>query len=249
MASKLNPVKVTIKPLAAYLHHIATTLPPNFITHTAIELEKLYRRLDIEKVALCLDGGGMSESSRELKKKTDKLLVMLRKWENEGRRLGVYSIETFEALQDTDYNGYWGLKQDYDEIADTAASVSSWLIGLGDMIQGKLDSKADAGQHPSKLPEAVRLAQQAYKDAEKVLAERGITCTDKNIWDYLHEEYEENYKLPPFETFTRQLRKYRSATDTRKHNPRPKKGRGSNRQTGKRQINDLAEVSSRYEKK
>lgn len=146
MANKPNAVELTIKPLAAYLHHIATTLPPKFTTYTAFELEKLYKRLDIEQVALGLDGRGMSESSRELKEKTDKLLVMLRKWENKGRKLGVHNVETLEALQDTDYDGYWGLRQDYDEVADTAASVSSWLIVLANQVQAKQDDgKAGLG--------------------------------------------------------------------------------------------------------
>ncbi len=248
MSKKRNPVKVTIKPLAAYLHHIATTLPPNFTTHTAIELEKLYKRLGIKRVALELDGGGMSESSRELKKKTDKLLVMLRKWENEGRGLGVHNVETFETLKDTNLNGYWGLKEDYDEIADTAASVSSWLIELGDMVQSRLDSKADTQQATPKISKVAMSAQRAYEDAEKVLAEREIKCTDKNAWKYLDEEYDGDYKVPPFGTFTRYLRKYREATNTRKHNPRPKKGRGSTKQAGKGKINDLAELSNRYNK-
>jgi DNA-binding MarR family transcriptional regulator len=176
----LNPVQITILPLTAHLKRISETFPPDFTKLQEVILEGLFAKLDIERIRIWLDGAGMSDSARKFHDDLTELLTMLKKFGNDLRRAGIIDNIGFEQLQKTNYKKYWGLREQYDEIANYAGQVGKYLATLAGIVQTKIDSKESTGTKTNQSKESLALATLADnpKLSKKDIAEKiGVSRT------------------------------------------------------------------------
>ena len=98
---KLDPVDVTILPIADELLTFAKDMPPDLSKWNSGYFENLYRKLDVQRITLWLDGGGFSNAAGKFEADLNKFLVRFRKWENKLRRAGIINAEQLRKHPDT----------------------------------------------------------------------------------------------------------------------------------------------------
>lgn len=133
----LDPVTVTILPIAEELSAFTKTIPPDLTKWTSLYFKKLYARLDIQRIRLWLDGGGFSDAAAKFEDDLNQFLISFRGWENELRKAGVFGTEQLCELQDTNEKLFWGLKEQLEEIYDKADEIADWLKKLAGIITQK----------------------------------------------------------------------------------------------------------------
>lgn len=139
-----DPVGNTISPIAEALENFSSGPPDENITRQSLKFEYLYQRLGIDLVRVWLDGSGFSDGAREFRERLLCFLVSLCKWERQCIDISqATTLDQFQAYQDTDYRGYWKLKQEYDELIDQADQTAKYLRNLATVVQAKAGRKAD----------------------------------------------------------------------------------------------------------
>lgn len=134
---KLNPIEVTILPIAAELEQFCKTLPPDISQRSSLHFEKLFKTLDTEAVRLWLDKFNAEDTASRFGVMLDTFLTKLRQWENDLRRAGVFSTKELLDLPDSDR---WAFTNLYDDILDYAEKTIVLLKNIERVFQQRLDS-------------------------------------------------------------------------------------------------------------
>lgn len=137
---KINPIEVTILPIAAELEQFCKALPPDLSQMPSLYFERLFKRLDIDLVRVWLDKSLAADTAAQFALRLNHFLVKLQRWENSLRCAGIYSTEQFEALQDSDTAAYWDMRDIFDDVVDYAEETITLLKNIAKLFQEKLDN-------------------------------------------------------------------------------------------------------------
>lgn len=166
--SKLDPIKVTLLPLANELLAFTKTMPPDLTKWTSGYFETLYKHLDIAYVGLWLDGGGFSDAARKFEAVLNQFLRKFSKWERGLRKAGVISTEQLGDLQNTNEYQFWELKEELDEIYDEAEKIAEWLKKLAVVVD-------KAGQNLMMATTAVKLFRVSIQTVRRLVKKGNLT--------------------------------------------------------------------------
>ncbi len=135
--AELDPVQVTILPIADELLAFTKSMPPDLETWTNRRFEDVFAQLDIKLVRLWLDQAGLSDAARNFDDTLNQFLIRFREWENQTRRAGIIRKEQLLELQMKDDVLFWQLKEELDELFTDAESLARWLQKLARIIREK----------------------------------------------------------------------------------------------------------------
>ena len=154
--ARLDPVETTILPIANELAEFTRIMPPDLSKWTNLHFENLYSTLDIQFVRLWLDEGGFSDAAGKFENGLNQFLVMFRHWENKLRKAGVITTERLSELQKTNEIIFREMKEELDEIYDTAEQTADWLKKLAKIITEKR-KQIDVKEKPKTKNEQIAL--------------------------------------------------------------------------------------------
>jgi hypothetical protein len=134
----LDPVEITILPIASILLDFSETIPPDLDKWRSNNFQRIFDHLDIERVRLWLDSGGFSDAARQFEESLNQFLTQLREWEYELLvKAHVGTTEQLCELQNKDEKLFYKLKSEFDDMCDNARQIAEWLKKLADMVNLK----------------------------------------------------------------------------------------------------------------
>jgi hypothetical protein len=217
---ELNPVEITILPIANELSEFAKTMPPDLTKWNNLHFENLYSRLDIQLVRFWLDESGFSDAAKKFETDLNQFLIRFRKWEYQLRRSGIIKTEQLIELRDIDENLFWELKSELDEIYDTAEQIAKWLKKLADIIKQKFNQKKSDNSRKEQIqpeytfPLSMKKWAAIFQVSENTMSK--LKESEKYHFDKISER---KWRLPKHEIPIEYLEMYRQTIMTKQNKP------------------------------